>query len=462
MIRSFLAVILLSLGAAGQSQQGQPAQAPQAGQPPQSAQAPQSGQPLTLDQAVQIALQRNPDLQKQVLLQLSSEQDRIIARSAILPRLDFNASRSLTRVGPASNVVVNGGVSVPGLNAVAYVNNFSGTVTLSQLIFDGGKWWNNLAAAGLTLDANRAQVEEQRLQITYLVEQRFYELVRAQRQLAVFADAARRSRDQADFTQRLFDGGRATQADVYAARANRDNDEITRLGQERTVELARADLAVSLGVDPAEPLTVQEPQGIMADPAQPPPPRDAVDLALSRRPSLKAAALTVESNRKLASAAAGAYWPQVTLGAQYARQTTRFNPDFTSGLDKNSQLSGAVNLTWNLFEGLSTKANVEKADIQVAISANDLESGRRNVASDVQKAVAQLAAARAQARVAQQSLGTAQEGLRLARTRQEVGVGTQLEVRDAELKLTQAQLSVVGSLVDGREAEAALRRAQGG
>ena len=35
-------------------------------------------------------------------------------------------------------------------------------------------------------------------------------------------------------------------------------------------------------------------------------------------------------------------------------------------------------------------------------------------------------------------------------------------VRDAELKLTQAQLNVVGSLVDGREAEAALRRAEGG
>ena len=62
----------------------------------------------------------------------------------------------------------------------------------------------------------------------------------------------------------------------------------------------------------------------------------------------------------------------------------------------------------------------------------------------------------------QQAEQTAKEGLRLARTRQEVGVGTQLEVRDAELKLTQAQLNVVASLVDGREAEAALRRAQGG
>jgi outer membrane protein len=457
-----MAVVLLSLGAAAQSQPQKAAQLPppaQSSQSPQEARSPQPVQPLTLDQAVQIALQRNPDLQKQVLTQLSSEQDRIIARSVILPRLDFNASVSRTRLGPG-DVVVNNGLSIPG-QPLAFINQYSGTITLQQLIFDGGKWWNNIAAAGLASDASRALVDEQRLQIAYLVEQRFYELVRAQRQLAVFADAARRSRDQADFTQRLFDGGRATQADVYAARANRDNDEITRLGQERTVELARADLAVAVGVDPTEPLNVVEPQGMLADPAQPPQPRDAVDVALSRRPSLKAAALTVESNRKLSSAAAGAYWPQISVLGQYSRAVTSAE-QITSALGSNSQLTGAVNLTWNIFEGLSTKANVQKADIQTALSQNDLESGRRNVASDVQKAVAQLAAARAQARVAREGLGTAQEGLRLARTRQEVGVGTQLEVRDAELKLTQAQLSVVGSLVDGREAEAALRRAQGG
>jgi outer membrane protein TolC len=121
-----------------------------------------------------------------------------------------------------------------------------------------------------------------------------------------------------------------------------------------------------------------------------------------------------------------------------------------------------VSLSWNVFNGFNTTANARKAEIQTLMAENDLASGRRGVASDVEKALAQLTTARAQARVALQSEQTAKEGLRLARTRQEVGVGTQLEVRDAELKLTQAQLSVVGSLVDGREAEAALRRAQGG
>jgi len=423
-----------------------------------SAAAVAQPRPLTLDEAVKLGLQRNSDLQRQLLLSLSAEQDRIIARSAILPTVDFNASIAGNRQG-AGNVVVSG---VQFAQPTSNYSTTSAGLTLRQLIFDGGKWWNNISAANLGFAASEAQVDEQRLQITYLIEQRFYELVRAQRQLQVFTEAATRSRDQANYTQRLFEGGRATQADVYAARANRDNDEVTRLGQERNVELARADLSAAIGLDPGTPLTVTEPQNMFAEPLQPPALEQALQQALTNRPSLKAFLLTAESNRKTASATKGDYWPRLSASGFWQRAT---RDDFAKAVEapgRDSQSGVSLNLTWNLFSGLSTQANVRKAEIQVALAENDLANGRRSVASDVEKAVAQLATARAQVRVAQQAEQTAKEGLRLARTRQEVGVGNQLEVRDAELKLTQAQLNVVGSLVDGREAEAALRRAQGG
>ena len=416
-----------------------------------------AAQRLTLEAAVQLSLQRNPDLVKQVLQRLSSEQDLVIARSAILPQLNFNASLADTRVnGP----VLISGTTLP-TQGTTYSGNYSATLSVRQVVFDGGKWWNNLAAADLGQQASQAQVDEEKLQITYLVEQRFYELLRAQRQLNVLADAAARSRDQADFTQRLFEGGRSTQAEIYAARANRDNDEVQRLGGERAVELAREDLAAAVGIDPGEPLVVAEPANLLSEPTQPPGLHEAVVRALETRPSLKAFALSAESNRKAAAAARGDYWPAVGLFAQVVRGTQSF-ATFRDRPDLNSQASVGVNISWNIFNGFTTGANARKADLNTMIAENDLSSARRSVASDVDKAVAQLSTARAQSRVAQQAEQTAKEGLRLARTRQEVGVGTQLEVRDAELKLTQAQLSVVGSLVDGREAEAALRRAQGG
>lgn len=413
--------------------------------------------PLSLDEAVSLGLQRNGDLRKQALQALSAEQEVITARSQILPRLDFNASASRARInGP---VLVQG---VPlGANATSVKPNYSAQAQLTQLIFDGGKWWNSISAADLGAQSAGAQVDEQRLQIAYLIEQRFFELLRAQRQLAVFTEAATRSRDQAEFTQRLFEGGRATQADVYAARANRDNDEVQRLGQERAVELARSDLSTAIGLDPGSPLAVSEPQNLMADPAQPPAVADAVQRALAQRPSLKAFGLAVEQNRKSTSAARGDYWPSLSGFASWGRSTQDVAL-LDDRPDLNSQAQIGVKLEWNLFNGLATRAAVRKAEIQTEIARNDFEVGRRSVASDVEKAVAQLATARAQARVARQAEQTAKEGLRLARTRQEVGVGTQLEVRDAELKLTQAQLNVVTSLLDGRVAEAALRRAQGG
>src|ERR1700682_1949561 len=225
-----------------------------------------AAEPLTLDQAVKLGLDRNPDLRKQVLLALSAEQDKVLARASILPKLDFNASAGGTRQG-SGTVLLQG---IPFSQPTSTYSTGSVGLTLRQLVFDGGKWWNSLAGADLNLASNRAQVDEQRLQITYLIEQRFYELVRAQRQLQVLSEAAQRSRDQADFTQRLYDGGRATLADVYAARANRDNDEIMRLGQERTVELARADLAVAIGLDPSEPLAGAEQQRLLDDPAEAP------------------------------------------------------------------------------------------------------------------------------------------------------------------------------------------------
>src|SRR5258705_9134192 len=88
------------------------AAAPQQEAPPPP--PPQQGpQPLTLDDAVRIALQRNPDLQKQVLLWLSSEQDKVLARSAILPNFDFNGSWSSTRQGGGVQIIQNTPIQQP-------------------------------------------------------------------------------------------------------------------------------------------------------------------------------------------------------------------------------------------------------------------------------------------------------------------------------------------------------------
>ncbi len=417
--------------------------------------------PLTLEQAIKAALERNHEQIAAGLAAGLAEQTQVTAKSAILPTIGFNASIGGTRVGGGESQT-NPFTGVAGTAPSDSYPSYGWGFTARQLLFDGGKWWNNLDAAQATFKSAQAAEDEQTLQTRFTVEQKFYELLRAQRQLAVFGEAAARSRDQADFVQKLFEGGKAAQSDVYAARANRDNDEVNRLGAEARVELARYDLCTSIGFDPSKALAVVEPAGLLDDPAQPPAAQEAVDKALAQRPSLKAAQLTIEAGKKQLASAKGDYLPVVSANASYTRGTRVVGDVVDPDLTKKNTLSGSINLNWNLFAGFSSDAGVRTKLLQLKQAENDYQGGRRGVASDVQKAVASLSAARAQARVATQAFETARQGLQLARTRQQVGVGTQLEVRDAELKLTQAQLSQVNALLDGREQESALRRAIGG
>ena len=450
-----------------QPAQEQPAAAPESGPSPMQAtglDAP-SLPPLTIEQAVRIALEHNYDQRRLAYLAAQAEQDKVTARSNILPRLDFNAAanENLIRGG---NILGNFVDPVSGRTVTQIAPNqsfptYGFGLQLRQLVFDGGAWWNNIAAANANLAASQANVEEQRLNTVYTAEQKFFELVRQRKQLEVLTEAAARSRDQADFSERLFEGGRAVQADVYQARANRDNDEINRLGQERAVELARQDLAQAIGVDPAEPLTVAEPPNLQQEPAVPGKAPALVQKALAVRPGLKAFQLFAEAQRKTLAVQRGGYYPAVSLVANYQRGSRDLG-DITAGPDKVGQISAGVNLNWNLFQGLATDAAVRRQELSVLSAENDLANGRRGVASDVERAVAALAGARQQALVAAQAVQTAQEDLRLATTRQQVGVGTELEVRDAELKLTQSQLARINALLDGRESEAALTRAVGG
>ncbi len=422
---------------------------------PAPAPAPAVNGPLTLDQAIAHALEQDPVLLTQLLQARSAVEDVRTAQSNILPNLNFNASVNGTRNAGPQFV---GGVILP--NGVATTGLYSAGFTIRQLVFDGGKWWNNMAAFDKALVVQREQAEEQRLQTAYLAAQKFYELIRAQRSLNVLKEAARRSNDQADWTQKLFEGGRATQADVYAARANRDNDAVGVLSQEAVIENARQDLAIAIGRDPAQPLTVVDPPNLSNDPSDPPSLQESIDKALSRRPSLRAFAAAIEQMKKNIDVARGDYWPVVSLNGTYQRQSQSL-PDFSKPPDQLSTLSGTINLTWNLFAGFATEANVNRAAIQLQLAQVNLMSGRRGVASDVERAIANWTSARTRAQVTKQAEENSVKNLDLARARQQVGVGTQLEVRDAELKVTQAQLSRLGALVDGHEAEAALRRAVG-
>ena len=412
---------------------------------------------MTLQKAIEIALQRNQDLHRVELQVRQAETDLVAARSAVLPHLDFNASAGVYRVGAGQTFITG----VPfNQQAAASGGMFAFALYARQTVFDGGKWWNNIASASAGVDSSREQAKEQRLQIAFLVEQRYWELARAQQHLEVIAAAASRSKEQAQFAEELMRNRRITEGDVLAARANRDNDAINRHRQAAVAEQARLDLAQTMGLEPREPLVIGDAGRTLAQMPRVPSLQEAVSQALGERPAIKAAQAQLEAQQKLAAALAGDYWPSISLNGTYSRDV----PAVGSLFDDPSQgsiLSGSVVLSWNLFNGLGTKAPVDRAGLQSEIFASDLAAARRNVAIEVERALAGLAGAVESAQLAKQSVEASTAGLQQARGRLTSGSGSQFEERDAELRLTQSQLIQVSALADARIAEASLWRAIG-
>jgi outer membrane protein TolC len=430
--------------------------------------------PLTLDDALAQAGRQSHDL---VIAKADADlagADGLAAWQGVLPRLDLTTTAAHQYFG-ASTVSrfdsITGNLVPANVDASNY-SAFSFGLQFSQPIFDLvafrriSQFKASERAAGRTWD-------ESRLLVAFDVTRRFYELVRAERTLQVLEKAALRSAELVERADALFTAGRAQKLDTYSARVNLGNDRIAvEQGRTRLVQ-ARADLALALGEPGDAAIEVVAPasvEGMSLPSGEPPPLATLMDRARERRPSVAAAKAQVEAAEASLGAARSDYFPTLSLQANYSRSgqkaTDTHGLNGTDGVfgdpSRNYGASVGLVLGWNLFAGRSTEAGVARA----AASAERVRASAGKttdaVAREVTSARQTVVALTAQVTLSSDNLSAAEQSLKLARQRLEAGLASQLEVRDASLKFTQAELSLVQARIDHAVATADLARAVGG
>jgi outer membrane protein len=414
-----------------------------------------AGPPLTLDDALAEAARANHDLRIARVERDRARTDVYGSYSGVLPRLDLSAGFGRSFFGAQEGL------------AAQEEGNHQLALVLRQPIFDGFASWRRIAAAKAGERAAERQLDEGGLAIAFDVVRRFYEVVKADESVRVLEETVRRSEEVLARAEGLFEAGRAPKTDVIAAQVNLENDRINAEVQRGRAALARADLAEALGRDAREELRVVLPSTVTGPlpGAGEPPPLDALAaLARSRRPLLAARQELVTASERSLEGARGAYWPVLSAQAAYTRSATELGGgDGVFGNPARQYVATAqLVLSWNLFSGREITANARRAEADVRRSAIELEQSETQVAAELARARATAVALGRAARIAQTALAAAEEGQRAARERFEVGVANQLEIRDAELKLTQARLALLNARVDEVVARADLARATGG
>jgi len=337
-------------------------------------------------------------------------------------------------------------------------NSHSMGVSLSQTLFDGGKWWNRIKQANANYRASEYTYRATRQTVISMATQRYYELLKALKLQEVYEKAVELSREQLKKTESMYEVGSVAQVDVYRARVNVGNSETNLIQQRMQVALAKANLNLALGRDPGAPIEIRE-EEIALEPFEGSL-EEAIQIALANNPELHSLQESVKAARYGLKVARGGYFPQISASVGYSRYNTLF--DRVYGMfDKNYGINFGIQVSWNLFDGFQTQASIERASSEYQIARENLLDKERRLRYQVEQAFLSLQAYKKITEINQESLQAAEEDLRLAQERYRVGAGTLLEVIDAQVNLIRARTSLVQTKYDFYIALANLYSAMG-
>ncbi|WP_242371960.1 TolC family protein, partial [Anaeromyxobacter sp. SG26] len=204
---------------------------------------------LTLDDALALAARANPELAISRADADLARAERTASVAGALPRLDLSSSVGHSFIGRSSEA---GAIYDPSTGQVVQTGLASDTeayslgLQLTQPVFDWATL-NDVRRSGFSRSAAERQYDEAALATAFDVTRRFYEVVRAERSLAVLENTAARSKDLVDRSDALYAAGRAPKSDTYSARVNLGNDLINVERQRALVAQARSALAQVLG-----------------------------------------------------------------------------------------------------------------------------------------------------------------------------------------------------------------------
>jgi outer membrane protein TolC len=404
---------------------------------------------LTIDQAVQQALDKYPAVRSS-LEQVYAAAERInLARTAYLPTADL-----LGQVNRATHNNVFGMILpqavIPNISGPVLGTNSGNSVwgtAVGALVswepFDFGLRKANVDVASAARRELNAQVSVTRLQVATAAADGFLTILAAQESVT----AARAGVDRAGTLNRsveaLVNNQLRPGADASRTRAELALARTQLIQAEETVQVARAALAQLLGVA-FETIAIQSGPLLQLPREQP---RESFTAAA--HPLAIAQSLTVQEVKSREKALDRSYFPRFFLdGAAYARGTgVQPNGDtggVASGLGPNIQnWALGFTITFQVFDIASIRARQRIETHNERSEAARYDQIVQDLTGQMEKARATLTGAQRVAENTPIELEAARVGEQQANARYRSGLGTIVEVADAERILTQAEIDDV-------------------
>lgn len=391
---------------------------------------------LNLLEVVNLALCNNPQTHVAWATSLAQAAQVGVSKAGYLPGVSLNASDDRTKTGVTPSV-----------------DQRSAGITLSYLLYDFGARSANLENARQLLYAANATQDSTVQSVFLAAVQVFYQTQANLAALDAELESERVAKESFAAAEARYNAGSATPADKLQAQTAYSQATLNRITADGNLKNSQGTLANMLGLD-ANRNVALAPANTTAMP------NDfegninsLIEEARRRRPDLQAAAAQVKAAEASADAARAAGRPTISL-------TASANQINTAGINSNNSLVG-INLSVPIFSGFAPTYRVRAAEAQVDAKNSQLEQMRLQVALDVWTAYQHLTTATQSLRSTADLLNSAEQSERVVLGRYKAGVGSMLDVLNAQGALASARQQRIQSTLNWNVSRATLAQAVG-
>ncbi len=415
---------------------------------PAGMQAQEAPARLTLEGAVKLALRQNPSVQIALLAAAEQEQDKNIARSALLPQAGLGVSDAARR----QNLETGIGQRIPGApQHTGPFQVFTAGTTFGTPVLDLSLW-RRYQAAQETARAAKAAANVTREQVVLLVVSQYIGTLRA-------AANVKASESRVALAQALYDqaadlqrAGVGTGIDTLRANVELQNEKQRLIQAQTERDSSLFALSRLLNLDPRKPVELADTLAFFETPQ--PEMETSIEQGLAARPEWKAQEAQIRAARNARKAASESRLPSLRADGNWSYQGV----SSTTGIPVYTY-QASVNMP--LFTGGRIRAEIARADLEMRRLEQQQADLRNEIALEVKTALLNLESARNEVGVATLGVKLAAEEVEQARDRFKAGVANNIEVVTAQDALARANDNHIAALYRFNQARADLARATG-
>ncbi len=379
---------------------------------------------LTLAEAQRLAIQNNPRFAAA----------RLNAAAAYQVPLEYRANYRPTVSGMLTGVGADNGsrLAAGGLNNPVVYDRLGSGLTVAQMITDFGRTKDLIGMARLEANSQDQATETARAQILLETGQAYFSVLRARALLKVADQTVAARQLVSDQASALAAAQQKSMLDVSFANVNLADAKLLQAQALSDVKAAEANLATAMGLPAVSGFELSE------EPMPAPLPDrvdDFVRQALAGRPELKGLRLQQSAEERFTRAEHDLYYPSIgVLGS------AGFVPTGYASVPSRYGAIG-LNVTIPIFNGGLFKARETEAELKSQAASRNVSDLENRITRDVRLAYLNATTAYDRLGLSRQLLDQAKQAFDLAQSRYDLGLGSIVELSQAQLNLTSAQIA---------------------